>query len=440
MEPTQTAQRSASRFSTFAGAVLATAGVAIGLGNIWRFPYMMGRDGGSAFLLIYLLILAFFGAPMLMCELALGRHTRRGPWGALQRTGMPYASFFAGVLILTVVMAASYYAVVIGWVLQEFVAFARLGISHTPMEEYSTTIGSGEVQFAYLAGVVAVGCGVLALGVRRGIEKGSAILLPIFFLLFILILGRVLTLPGAVGKLADFLTPNWSDFSSRTALSAMGQAVFSLGLGGTFMVQYGSYMRKEQSIPKTAIFTVGADLLAALMAGAIIVPAVLVNGMDLSAGPSLLFSVMPQVFSELPAGALAGAGFFFAVFVVALLSLIAAYEVIAAAMGRAFGLSRRSALLILFVSQCALAVPAYLFARYIEISDLVWGTTMQPIGAAIAVIALTWFVGRTNTLTELRRNAACPVPDWLYWWVRFAVPVAIVFVLVVGWWDWLRPA
>lgn len=440
MDSPQDASPSTARFSTLTGAVLATAGVAIGLGNIWRFPYMMGRDGGSAFLLIYLLILAFFGAPMLMCELALGRHTQRGPWGALQRAGMPFGKVFAGVLLLTVVMAAAYYAVVIGWVFQEFIAFVRQGTTHKPIGDFQAIVGSGPAQFAYLAGVVAIGCGILAMGVRRGIEKGSAILLPIFFLLFIVILVRVLTLPGAMSKLADFLTPKWSDFSSRTALSAMGQAVFSLGLGGTFMVQYGSYLRQDQSIPRTAIFTVGTDLLAALMAGAIIVPAVLVNGMDLAAGPSLLFSVMPQVFSELPAGALVGAGFFFAVFVVALLSLIAAYEVILVALRRAFGMRRGVALLIVFMSQIALSIPAYLFARYIEISDLVWGTTMQPIGAAIAVIALTWFIGRTNTLAELRRNAVCPVPDWLYWWVRCAAPVAIVLILVVGWWDWLRPA
>ena len=426
-----------SRFASGVGAVFATAGVAIGLGNIWRFPYMMGRDGGSAFLALYLVIMAAFGVPALMCELALGRLARLGPWGAYRRVGAPGAPVLTWLLILTAGMGASYYAVVIGWVGQESFAMARAAATATTIPPFDSVKGAGAGQFAALVGVVALGCGVLGLGVRRGIERSSAILLPLVFLIFLATLARVLTLPGAIDKLGVFLAPRWGDFTPRTALSALGQSVFSLGLGGTFMVQYGSYLREKQSIPATAIATVGADLAAALLAGAIVVPAVLALGMNLAAGPSLLFDVMPGVFAHMPAGATVGAGFFAAVFFVAMLSLIAAYEVLAGALARGLGLSRGRALLIVFAAECALAIPAYLLSRWIEFNDLLWGTTMQPIGSAIAVVALCWCAGRGRALAELRRSSSLPVPVWLFWWMRVVIPAAILLIVVAGWWDWL---
>ncbi len=429
-----------SRFTSSWGAVFAAAGVAIGLGNIWRFPYMMGRDGGSAFLIFYLFIMAAFGAPMLMCEWALGRHTRRGPWGAYQRAGAPMAKLISTVLMITIVMASAYYAVVIGWVAQEAWTFAGAALNNTTPPEFASLTSSFQAQFPFLIFVVLVGCGVLLFGVKRGIERLSAILLPLFFLLFTLILIRVLTLDGAVDELLGFLKPKWGDFRAHTALSALGQAIFSLGLGGTFMVLYGSYMTSDLSIPKAAIFTVATDLAAALLAGLIVVPAVLVMGRELDAGPALLFNVIPDVFAAMPMGTMVGFAFFLSVFVVAMLSLIAAYEALTAAMNDALGWSRRRALTIVAISQIALAVPAYFIPRYIEINDLIWGTTMQPIGAVLAVLTLTWWLGRTAALEELRKNSSLPIPIWLFWWVRLAIPIAILAILVFGWWDWARPS
>jgi len=425
-----------STFRSALGAALATAGVAIGLGNIWRFPYMMGRDGGAAFLALYLVIMAAFGAPMLMAEWAIGRRTRRGPWGAYERLGVPFGRWWGAALLVMVVMAASYYGVVVAWTLQSAASALLAGLRDQPeLRSFaSLTCRVGE-QFGYLVIVVALGCLVLGLGVRRGIERVSGAALPLFFLILLAVLARVLTLDGAVDGLRSFLAPRFGDVRGGTALSALGQAVFSLGLGGVFMVLYGSYMRDDHDLPRAAILTVAADLGAAVLAGLVVVPAVLALGLDLASGPSLLFEVMPRVFEAMPAGAIVGALFFFAVFVVAMLSLIAAYEVIVAMLGDGLGWSRRRALIVIFITQVALATPAYLVANYVAVSDLIWGTTMQPLGAALAVVAFGWWLSRAQALGELRRSSALPVPMWLHWWVRWVIPGVILVILAYGWWD-----
>ncbi|MCH6574817.1 MAG: sodium-dependent transporter, partial [Bacteroidetes bacterium] len=200
--------------------------------------------------------------------------------------------------------------------------------------------------------------GVLMFGVKRGIERISKLALPVFFLLFATLIVRSLTLDGAMAGLREFLVPRWGDFTGATALAALGQAFFSLALGGTFMVIYGSYMRSEENIPKTAVLTAAADVGAALMAGLIVVPAALALGVSLKTGVPLLFEVMPEVFGKMPAGPLWGALFFGSIFLVAMLSLIAAYEVIAAAFIDGLGWSRGRVLGGVLVIELLLAVPA----------------------------------------------------------------------------------
>ncbi len=195
-------------------------------------------------------------------------------------------------------------------------------------------------------------------------------------------------------------------------------------------------MSKTDPIPRQAVITAGADTAAALMAGLIVVPAVFAFGLDLSAGPSLMFEVMPEVFARMPAGAWFGVVFFLSVFMVAMLSLIAAYEVIATALEESLAWSRRRSLLVIAAAEIALALPAYTVAGYIGTSDLIWGSTMQPLGAALAVIALTWCVGRVGTLEEMRSATGPVVPAFLFYWLKYVIPTAILLILVFGWVDW----
>lgn len=413
--------------------MLATAGVAIGLGNIWRFPYMMGKYGGSAFLLVYVGFLVVFGVPALMAEWALGRHTQRGPWQAYQRAGVPGATLWAGVLLLTITMACSYYGVVIGWVLYFAVEFGVAGAGGHIEGDFTALTSSFGAQAPFVwASFLLVG-GALFLGVRNGIERASKVALPIFFALFAVLAVRALTLEGAREGLAEFLVPRWDHFTGAALMAAMGQAAFSLGLGGTLMVVYGSYLRREEDIPSGAVWTAGADLGAALLAGLIVVPCAVALDVPLNSGPPLMFEVMPEVFSRMPAGLLFGAAFFGSIFLVAELSLMAGLEVIVAAIQDALGWSRVRAVVAIVLVELFLAVPAMYSVRYVELSDMVWGSTMHSIGAVVAVVALGWCVGRSKALEEIRRNARLPVPGWLFGWMRVGIPLGIMATLVYGW-------
>lgn len=412
------------------GTVLATAGVAIGLGNVWRFPYMMGSYGGAVFLVLYLAIVVAFGIPALICEQALGRATRSGPLGAFRRVELPGAAVWGGLLLVTVTMAASYYGVVVAWVL-DFAVLSAAGRGAEPglFEEFTSSVVR---QLPGVAVTVGAACGVLYLGVRRGIERISQTVLPLFFVLFLVLIGRSLTLPGAVPELVAYLTPSWDGLSGETVLAALGQAFFSIALGGTFMVVYGSYLPAEENLPRTAVATALTDATAALLAGLVVVPAVLALGLDMDTGPSLLFEVMPEVFGRLPAGSVFAAVFFVSVFLVALLSLMAAYEVVVAELGAHLGWSRRRALVALGAVQLLLAFPALLVPGYIEQSDFVWGSTMQVLGGGLAVMALVWSYGRARALEAVGVEH---VPGWLVAWVRWVIPGGILATLAYGWWE-----
>ena len=424
-----------STFTSAAGTVLATAGVAIGLGNIWRFPYMMGKYGGAVFLLVYLVIIVAFGIPALMAEWSLGRHTRRGTWAAFHRAGLPGAKWWSRLLLITVTMAASYYGVVLAYVLNLASASVAAGWRANPADPLPALSSEMSVRSIYVLITVLLSAAALGMGVKRGIERVSKVALPMFFAIFMILIVRVLTLEGAMDGLTRFLVPKWSDFTPATPLAAMGQAFFSLGLGGPCMVVYGSYMRSKENIPRTAMLTAGADVTAALMAGLIVMPAAFVFGIEPGSGPTLMFEVMPRVFAHIPGGHWFGALFFISVYIVAMLSLMAAYEVTINAVSNGLSWTRRRTILCLVVVQLLLAIPAMLYDNYVEYSDLFWGATMQPVGGAIAVIALTWCIGRTRTLEEFRRNAKLRIPTWLFYWLKFGVPVGIVATLVYGWAD-----
>ncbi len=415
------------------GAVLVTAGAAIGLGNIWRFPYMMGLFGGSGFLLVYLAVVLFFGVPGLIVEWALGRHTRRGPVGAFEAVGMWGGKWWGYLLLLTVTMAASYYGVVLAWVLYYLFAFCLASAGGPSPADFDQLAGNLQLQAAFLLATVAVGVGVLYSGIRAGLERISTIVLPVFFGLLVILVARSLTLPGALQGLTAYLRLDWSAIGSGTLLAATGQAYFSLALGGTFMLIYGSYMRQSENLPRSALFTAMADVSAAFLAGLVVVPAVIALGVELQSGPRLLFVIMPEIFSRLPWGTVFGGLFFISVFLVAQLSLMAAYEVIVGGLQDRWGWSRRKSLFAIGGSQILLAVPAMLSLDYLFYSDLIWGSTMQPVGAVLSVVALAWFCSRIKALEEMGRNTAHGIPRWLFLWIKYVIPPAIVGTLIYGW-------
>ncbi|HSR49825.1 MAG TPA: sodium-dependent transporter [Acidobacteriota bacterium] len=433
MTAPQTESGTRDTFGSTLGTVLTTAGVAIGLGNIWRFPYMMGAFGGAWFLIVYLAVVVGLGVPALMSEWALGRCLRRGPMGAFERASFPVGKAWGWLLLITVVMASSYYAVVLGWVLCYAVFFAT-GQATAPADQmFDSLAGSLPTQFAGVWVCLALSCAALAWGVKSGIQRVSSWFTPLFFALFLGLIVYVLSLPQAWTRFWSYLLESTGDFSAQTVLAALGQGLFSLSLGGTYMLVYGSYLRDREDIPRGALMTASLDVSAAMLACLLVIPSVLVFGIDLASGPSLMFVTMPQVFQSMTGGALAGTLFFLSVLLVALLSLIGAYEVIVAALGDAWGWPRPKALIFILLTQTVLIVPPMLSRDYIFYSDLIWGSTMQPVGAALSVMALAWSLGRAKALEEISRQSRLPVPGFLVTWLRWVVPGAIVLGLIYGW-------
>jgi neurotransmitter:Na+ symporter, NSS family len=421
-------------FGSFYGALMAFIGVAVGLGNFWRFPYMAAAFGGGAFLLVYCAIVLVFGVPAIAAEFALGRLTRRNPLGAFRAVGMPGGRAAGWMVVITIFVASSYYAVVVGWVLVYF-AYSLTGAVGTarPDALFQSLLGGFPLQLGATALVLGLGALVLLLGVRRGIERVSAIGLPLLFVLLLVLLVRVLSLPGVGAGVRFYLVPDFSKIDAGVVAAALGQVFFSLSLGGTFHVTYGSYLGGDVDLPRSAWGTAIGDTLAAVFAGFLVVPAAAMFGLDLSSGPPLTFVTVPRIFAHVAGGTGFAALFFGLLFFAAFLSSIAGLEVVIAMLVDEFHVSRRAAVLGVCAVELVLALPAMKSLAWILKSDLFWGSTMQPLGSACALVALAWVVGKGRALEEVRRGAAGGGFGTLwFYWIRYVVPLGIVVILALG--------
>ena len=321
-----------SNFSGKLGFVLAAAGSAVGLGNIWRFPYLAAQYGGGSFLLVYLILAVTFGFALMITEIAIGRKTGLSAIGAF--TALDKRFGFLGLMAsLVPIIIFPYYSVIGGWVTKYLAVFATGGVADAAADGFfggyiSQTAGP-LFWFALFLGTTSI---VVIFGVEKGIEKISKIMMPILVILTIIIALYVCTIDGAKEGIIYYLKPNFSDFSVKTILAAMGQLFYSMSLAMGIMVTYGSYMKKENSlescVSQIEIFDTGIAFLAGLM----IIPAVFAfSGGDkaaLGAGPGLMFITLPKVFNEMALGGLIGAAFFLMVLFAALTSAISLMETI----------------------------------------------------------------------------------------------------------------
>jgi NSS family neurotransmitter:Na+ symporter len=422
-------------FSSFFGQLMTMIGVAVGLGAVWRFPYMVGRFGGSAFVLFYMFIILFVGIPALMCEWMLGRHTKRGTLGAFERGGLPGGKIFGACLFGIVFFATGYYSNALGWVgffaLSEIVNAIGIPFNASsilpPQEGFNLT--SFLLQLTMTFAVIFT-CGyVLIKGLRRGVEKISKWIVPILFTILVILIVRSITLEGAgqgihwfIGRFAmNELTPS-------VMAAALGMAFFSMSLGGTFMVIYGSYLHSHANIPKNALLTgIGASL-AGILAGFAIFPAVFAFALEPSSGPDLIFSTLPQTFSLMPVGWLFGFLFFMGLFGAAFLSDVAAFEVLVGGITDNTRIERKKAVwLVCGIVFLLAVVPMINFKIFIP-WDLAFGSGMQALGSLLAVVTAVWFIRKSDALKGLSEGMARPFPAFLYWWMRIVVPMAILFV------------
>ncbi|MEM4486189.1 MAG: sodium-dependent transporter [Zestosphaera sp.] len=429
-------------WATKIGAVLSLIGVAVGLGNVWRFPYMLGKFGGAAFLLMYLLLVVSIGVPALWVELSIARRARSGPAKAFIKVGVPGGKYIGLLLVLVAIMAVSYYLVVIGWVFWYFLAsITNMYAEINAGSFFEGILGSVPIQAVMDAVTLAV-CGVILLGgVRRGIERASKIIMPFFYLSFFVLLVRVLTLPGAADGLSYYLRPDWSLLTPMTFLASLGQVFFSLGLGSTWIFIYGSYLSDNQDLVSAGIWTAFGDTGAAFIAGLVVLPAVFAFGIDPSSGPSLLFITLPEVFKLIPGGMIFAALFFFALFLVAILSAVPGFEIVIDAFREWFGWSRKRTTIFMLVLEFLLGLPTMLDVNFITYNDIFWGSTMLPIGSLIAIITFTWVLDRSKAFEELHKGSKIKFDGLLgaviYNWLKYVVPIFMILVLIWGWYSFL---
>ena len=408
-------------------------GVSVGLGNVWRFPYMMGKYGGSAFLFVYLFFTLLFAIPAVMAEWALARETRQGPIGAFSAVfGVAWGKIIGYMLLLTVLLADSYYLVVVANVFYSaFFSFVK-GFGDQNLEAFASGLGNGWLQYAIAIGILIASLYIIYRGLNRGIEAVSKFLVPFFGVVIIYLVINAFLLEGAPGQFAAFLKPDFSVMRSEHIFAALGQAFFSLGLGGTFLLIYGSYLKEDQSIPKLAVLTGLGDTGAALLASLFIIPSILVFGLDMTAGPGLIFSTLPKLFSVMPLGRFLGTIFMLALFFMAFLSNIAALEVLVGGLSdvRKTAWSRNKIILFIGILEFFLILPSCLNTDLIATLDLIFGSGMQVFGSALAVIGVAWGLGKSKALKQIFSTVSFRWQNIYFFWLKWVIPTALLFILL----------
>lgn len=437
-------------FGSRMGVIMAAAGSAVGLGNIWRFPYVLGENGGGAFLIIYLIIIFAIGIPVMMSELVIGRRTQRNPVGAFRMLSSRRPWYLVGMMgIVAAFMILAFYTAVAGWTLEYIYQILIGGIKGKSSAELSTMFDafrSGSLRPALWFTIFLLAtAGIVLGGVRKGIEKSTKVLMPLLFLLLIFMCVKALTLPGA-GKGVEFLfRPDFSKITGTTVLMALGQAFFSLSIGMGTLITYGSYIPKDNNLATTAMQVSMIDLLIAVLAGLAIFPAVFAFGISPSSGEALTFIVLPGIFQQMTGGMIFAFMFFFLLAIAALTSTISVLEVIVAYFSEQLNLSRRTAIIIATASMFILGIAASLSWGMMKdvklfklnIFDLFNYTTaniLLPLGGLLIVAFLGWFFPGPSVRDELSNEGTLKVRYYslFRFIIRFIAPVAIALVFLNG--------
>ncbi|HHW61440.1 MAG TPA: sodium-dependent transporter [Syntrophomonadaceae bacterium] len=435
------------QWGTRAGFLMATVGSAVGLGNLWRFPYIAGEGGGGAFLLFYLIIVVILGFTVTMAELTLGRHTQLNPMGAYRSIKKKWA-WVGRMAILTAFLIMFYYCVIGGWVLKYFVAFltGQFGGSNLAASKalFASFTGSTFEPIIYTAIFLLATLAIVYFGVSRGIEKASRVLMPTLFVFLIILAIRAITLPGAAEGIRYFLLPDFSRMDSQTILTAMGQVFYSLSLGMGIMITYGSYLDKQSDIVSSSAFIPLADTVVAILAGLAILPAVFVFGFQPDAGPGLMFVTLPAVFGQMPLGRFFAVLFFLLVLFAALTSTISLLEVNVTYLIDEKKFSRRKAaiwatlLIFIFSIPASLSMGSWADIHFLpgmnffSSIDYLTSNIMLPLGGLLLCIFIGWVWGVDNAVKEITNDGAISfrmVSLWSFL-IKYVAPLFILLIFL----------
>ncbi len=440
-------------WTTRVGFILAAAGSAVGLGNIWRFPYIAGVNGGAAFIVIYLIAIIVIGYPLMVTEMSLGKKTQKNPVGAFKTMAPNTPWWLVGALgVFTGFVILSYYSVIAGWSLAYiFKAIAGFTPDMDFTSLFYTTIGVdiGDgpniiTPLVWHLVFMAITVSIIAAGVVRGIQRWVKILMPLLFILLLILVIRAITLPGAGAGLVFYLDPDFSVISGQTFLDAIAQSFFTLSLGMGAIITYGSYLDKESTIGDNGGWVVGLDTGIAIIAGFAIFPAVFALGLEPGAGPGLTFMTLPAVFAELPAGSFFGFLFFLLLSIAALTSAISLLEVVVAWLVDEKKWTRAKASVLMGIIIFLVGIPtslgynvlgdfSFLGMDVLDTYDWFANALFLPIGGLLTAI----FVGYVWQAKRAQEFANDPpgrvrIGDWYGVLIRYIVPLAIIIVLVFG--------
>ena len=440
-------------FGSRMGALLAMAGSAIGLGNLWRFPYLLGENGGAAFIIVYLICVCFICLPIFVSEFVIGRRSQKNAFAAFRDLSGGSAWRLVGLMTVIVpLIVASYYCVIGGWAFEylfksctfSFTGDASQAAMSTMFSDFvSSPVAPVVCQTLFLLATVLI----VVVGIKDGIEKFSKVMMPMLFVIIIAIAVYSLTLPGSGAGVKYLFTPDFSKIDGNAIASALGQAFFSLSLGFGTIMTYASYVDKKEDILFQSSSSAIADTVFALIAGVAIMPAVFAFGIDPQSGPGLVFETLPCVFGQMPGGALIAILFFVALIVAALTSSISMIEVGVAYLIEEKKLSRFASCAILFVicwivgMFCALSfgplAEVKLAGRSIfDFFDNLTSNILMTLGSLLTVLFVGWRLKKTDIYEEftnggtLSRNVK--IFGVLWFLIRYVCPVAILVIFISG--------
>lgn len=432
-------------FSSRLGFVLAAAGSAVGLGNLWRFPYLAAKYGGGTFLVIYLILAVTFGYTLMTAEITLGRKTRLSAVGAYGKLDKRF-NFIGLLTCLVPIIIVPYYCVIGGWILKYLCVFITSGVSTPAQSTYFSDFIASPIQPVILMVIfLTITAIVVSFGVKQGVEAASRIMMPVLIILSLFIAIYAMTRPGAWEGVLYYLTPHFSDLSVNTLLGALGQLFYSMSLAMGIMITYGSYMMDdtdiEKSVAQIEIFDTGIAFLAGLM----IIPSVFAfSGGDqdaLNAGAGLMFVTMPQVFASMNLGTIIGAVFFLLVLFAALTSSISLFETVTSIYCDKFHISRSKSCLIVYgitlglgllsaLGYGVLSGVAPLGMSFLDFFDFISNSVLMPIVALLTCIFLGWVVDIKIITDEVKKNSRFGREKLFRVMLRWIAPIFVIAILV----------
>ncbi|WP_062514423.1 sodium-dependent transporter [Halobacillus sp. KGW1] len=430
------------------GFILAAAGSAIGLGAIWKFPYIAGQNGGGAFFLLFILFTLFLGLPLLLAEFSIGRTSQKDAIASYKEIAPRTKWHWVGILgMITSFLLLSFYSVIGGWIVAYLYKVITGQLNDLSSTDYADVFGSTIsnpgisllVQFIFMILTILV----VARGVQKGIEQASKIMMPVLFLLFILLVIRAVTLDGAVEGITFLLQPDFSKVTSQTVLEAMGQSFFTLSVGVSVMVTYSSYLPKSESLPRAAFSIGGMNIFIVLLAGLAIFPAVFAFGLEPDAGPVLLFQVLPTIFSQLPFGMVFFGAFLLLFLFAALTSAFSMLEIIVSVLSKGDTRKRKKWAWIIGLAIFIVGTPSTLsyglladytlFGRtFFDNMDYAVSNVLFPIGSLLIALFVANKMKKSALYEELSHGSSLKKGLFNVWFIllRYVAPLLIIIVML----------